>query len=295
MVPAPHDAISILTHHRLALFDAYGVLLGAEGPLPHARELIAWLQSEKRDFFVVTNDSSRTPERISAFYRTLGFAIPPEQILSSGGLLAPFVAARRLVGRTCMVLGPQDAVCVAEQAGLRVLPWESSDVAPEMLVVADESGFPVLKAMDHVLSLLFRRLDVGKPVVLVLPNPDVIYPKKPGEFGFAAGSLALLFEKALENRYGPGAPTFARLGKPSRLLFDRACEIAGTRDAVMFGDQLETDVRGANDAGLSSVLVETGIGRWTPDLPPHLTPTYRLKNLGFPQAPMALPECAVHR
>lgn len=282
MEPKPPNAWSIITRHRVALFDAYGVLLGAKGPLPHARELIARLLSEKRDFFVVTNDSSKMPAEIAAFYAALGFQIPTERILSSGGLLAPFVASRGLEGQTCIVLGPETAIRLAQNAGLQVCPWHESEYAPDVLVVADEAGFPFLEAMDHVLSLLLRRLDAGEPVELILPNPDLIYPKRPGEFGFAAGGLALLFEKALQHRFGARAPEFVRLGKPNRMLFDRACQIAGTRDAVMFGDQLETDVRGANEAGLTSVLVETGVGRWTPELPPHLTPTYRLANLAMP-------------
>lgn len=275
------DSWEIITQHKLTLFDAYGVLLGAEGPLPHARELISRLQAKHRDFFVVTNDASKTPGRIASFYERMGFRIPTSQILSSGALLTSLVAEKGLKDHDCLVLGPDDSVLMAETAGLRVVPWETCTEAPDMLIVADEAGFPFLQAMDHVLTLLFRRIDAGKSLHLLLPNPDLLYPKNLVSFGFAAGSLALLFEQALVHRYGEHAPTFLRLGKPNSLLFDQACEIAGTRDAVMFGDQLETDVRGANGAGLTSVLVETGIGRWKEGLPPILRPNHRLQSLAF--------------
>jgi ribonucleotide monophosphatase NagD (HAD superfamily) len=49
---------------------------------------------------------------------------------------------------------------------------------------------------------------------------------------------------------------------------------------VMLGDQLDTDIRGANDFGLDSVLVTTGVGASTmPSLPGHPRPTYRLRSL----------------
>lgn len=275
------DALTIIAGHKLALFDAYGVLLGAEGALPFARELISHLQAENRDFFVVTNDASKTPARIASFYDRLGFSIPTDQILSSGALLTSFVAENGSRGAQCLVLGPPDSVTMAENAGLEVMAWESCKQAPEVLVVADEAGFPFLPAMEHVLTLLFQRIDAGKSVQLLLPNPDLLYPKNLASFGFAAGSVALLFEQALRHRYGEHAPAFLRLGKPNRLLFDQACEMAGTRDAVMFGDQLETDIRGANGAGIASVLVETGVGRWKETLPPALRPTHRLTNLAF--------------
>ena len=50
---------------------------------------------------------------------------------------------------------------------------------------------------------------------LILPNPDLIYPRGEHSFGIAAGGVALLFEAALRRRY-PGRDdlAFVRLGKP---------------------------------------------------------------------------------
>ena len=49
---------------------------------------------------------------------------------------------------------------------------------------------------------------------------------------------------------------------------------------VMIGDQLETDIKGANDFGLDSVLVGTGIAAldlsWAPE---SMRPTYTLRSL----------------
>jgi ribonucleotide monophosphatase NagD (HAD superfamily) len=54
---------------------------------------------------------------------------------------------------------------------------------------------------------------------------------------------------------------------------------------LMVGDQLETDIRGANDFGIESVLMETGVtGLSTAALPAQLHPTYRMRSLAAPKS-----------
>ena len=57
---------------------------------------------------------------------------------------------------------------------------------------------------------------------------------------------------------------FTALGKPERYIFEagmKRLSVGPTEKVVMLGDQLITDIRGANAFGIDSVLVETGIGR----------------------------------
>jgi 4-nitrophenyl phosphatase len=102
--------------------------------------------------------------------------------------------------------------------------------------------------------------------VLVLPNPDLVYPKGPGELGFTAGTMALMLEAALERRF-PGANLrFDHLGKPEPHLFRAGAARLDLAidDVVMIGDQLETDIAGANAAGCASALLHGDISRWHP-------------------------------
>ena len=108
----------------------------------------------------------------------------------------------------------------------------------------------------------------------MVPNPDVVYPKRAGAWGFAAGGIAALLEAALEVRYGAAAPRFERLGKPHRPIYARAAATLGTRDLVMVGDQLVTDIKGAVDFGIASALVPTGVSHSS--LGEGITPTYLL-------------------
>jgi glycerol-1-phosphatase len=68
-----------------------------------------------------------------------------------------------------------------------------------------------------------------------------------------------VLEQSLKRILGADAPTFEALGKPAVRIFNEAIARVGTRDAVMIGDQLETDIVGAKAAGLATALMLGGV------------------------------------
>ncbi len=268
---------ALLERYDALLFDAYGVLVHAGGPMPGAAETLGALERAGKAFRLVTNDASALPRTAAARYRRYGLPLRPEHILSSGQLLKHWFAQHRLQGARCAVLGPQDSVRYVEQAGGVVV---DVDEAFDALVIGDESGYPFLQTVDTALSTLFRSLDRGETVHLLLPNPDLIFPVGTDGFGFAAGSVALMFEAALARRYPDAGLRFLRLGKPEPHLYEHAIAELGTRNLAMIGDQLETDIAGARAAGIDSVLLATGVS--PADLTkvdPALRPTFWMPSL----------------
>jgi HAD superfamily hydrolase (TIGR01459 family) len=267
----------LIARYDTLLFDAYGVLVHSVGALPGAATVIDRLNRTGKTYYVLTNDASKLPETAAARYRGFGLDLVAARIVTSGSLLTPYFAAHRLTRARCLVLGPPDSARYVEQAGGHlVAPGEAFDV----LVIGDESGFPFLETMDATLSALFSALDRDQSIRLLLPNPDAIYPSGRG-FGFGAGSLAAMFEAALRARY-PHRPDlrFVRLGKPEAGVFAEALRRSGTRNMVMIGDQLETDIRGARAFGLDSAFVGTGLSEESLSaLPDELWPTYQLASL----------------
>ena len=269
----------LVDRYSVILFDAYGVLAGSNSVAPEAPEAIRLLHSLNKPFFVLTNDASALPETRAASYNSMGLPIDETRIITSGSLLAGHFPENDLVGSRCVVLGPADSVRYVESAGGRVVEYGDDFDA---LIIGDQAGFPFLEAADAILSALFRKIDAGKPVSLVLPNPDLIYPEGDG-FGFASGSVALIFESALELRY-PDRPDlrFTRLGKPHPAIFREAFRRSGTMDMVMIGDQIETDIRGANDFGIASALISTGISGYdVSQLPQSERPDYLIESLSI--------------
>lgn len=268
---------SLMAHYDALLLDAYGVLVSLDGALPGAADLLDRLNRAGKPYWLLSNTAARLPEHAAARYWGFGLEVAAERILTSGMLLTDYFKTHSLQGSATLVLGPEDSRIYVERAGGRpVRPGQDFDV----LVLADQAGYALPETLDEVMSALFDRLDRGERMPLLLPNPDLIYPRRRG-FGITAGSLALILEAVLARRY-PGRDdlNFVRLGKPHPALFQAAAAAAASRRLVMIGDQLETDIQGASDFGIDSVLVLGGVSPTgaTPD-EDGLVPTYRVASL----------------
>lgn len=256
--PERLDFTTLADRHEAILFDAYGVLVNAAGALPGAADAVAHLLARDQPFLVVTNDASRSPERAAARFTRLGIPIRPEHVLSSGMLIAPALEAHGMRGKRVVVLGTGDSAQYARQIGATIVHPDPGDPA-DAVVIADEGGFDTLGMLDDTLSMVLAAHAHGRRPVLLLANPDLVYPSGAGTFGFTAGSLAGMLERALALLVGPDAPTFDVLGKPAARHFETALECVGTRNAVMLGDTLHTDIAGARTVGIASAIVLTGV------------------------------------
>lgn len=260
MTAAPLDVhfSELRTRHDVIFFDAYGVLIDARGALPGAHDAIATLNDARQSFLVVTNDASRSGVSAAARLQRLGFDLTSAHILSSGMMIAPALRESLRPGDRVVVLGTPDSADYARDAGVEVV--EATRNAPaDAVVVADEGGFELLETLDDTLSMIVAGVTMGRTPRLLLANPDLIYPAGPGSFGVTAGSLALVLEHSLRRILGPTAPTFEPLGKPAARIFTEAIVRSGARNAVMIGDQLETDIMGAAAAGISTALMLGGV------------------------------------
>lgn len=106
----------------------------------------------------------------------------------------------------------------------------------------------------------------GKPWIAT--NTDLTVPLP---FGSAPGNGAMV--GLLRNSTGT-TPTV--VGKPKPALFDALAEQVGSRNLLVIGDRLDTDIDGALAAGMDSLLVLTGV-HGLPDLvsrPTDAWPTY---------------------
>ncbi|MGV3708851.1 MAG: HAD-IIA family hydrolase [Gemmatimonas sp.] len=278
-MPTNLSFAELRTRHQAILFDAYGVLVDAAGARPGAAAAIDLLRQHDQPFLVVTNDASRSPRSAAARFSRLGINIAPENVLSSGMMIAPALREQNTAGVRAVVLGPEDSANYAREAGVTVVEASVDDPA-EVVIFADEGGFNTLSIMDDVLSMVVAAVRQGKRPRMLLANPDLIYPAGNNSFGFTAGGLALMLEHALQLILGENAPKFEHLGKPSPRIFTEALARVGVTDAVMIGDQLHTDVAGANSVGMASVLLLGGVG----DARAHeewgdWTPSYVMKSL----------------
>lgn len=274
----PTTVEALVERYDALLIDAYGVLIDQSGALAGAANLVEMLDRDGVSYAIVTNDASKLETTSAAHLAERGLRVAPERIVTSGGLLGPYFAANQLEGATTMVLGPEDSVTYVRRAGGEPVGADAEDA--DVVVLADEAGFDFLPGIEAALSVVLRRMDRGAPVRVVLPNPDLIYPQAEGHFGLAAGSMALFVERAVHLRFGEPL-VVDRLGKPFAPIFDAATTRVGTKNAVMIGDQLHTDVAGARAYGLDAALATWGLTKTVPaDIAEDRLPTWLLRELG---------------
>ena len=270
------------------LFDSYGVLVDESYGLTGARGLIDWLESTGKSYYIVTNDASRSiPSRAGKFIEQ-GVPVPQERIINSGCLIPRFLRENNLEGAPTIVFGSPDAYEYVTDGGADILPRDRLEDA-SVFVLADDAGYDWRSSMNDLITTLNRKVIKGQPFTLLLPNPDIIYPSGELAYSFAAAAIADMTESALVRLFGENpAYRFTRLGKPFAPIFDEAIRrsqnAAAGKSFVMIGDQLETDIAGANAYGIPSTGVITGINRLhsvaeLSGLPAETRPTYLLPSL----------------
>jgi HAD superfamily hydrolase (TIGR01458 family) len=231
--PAPDR----LLRATAVLLDLDGVLYVEDEPIAGAVEAVAALRERGLRLRFVTNTTSRPRRDILARLERLGMPVPERELVTPARLAVEHcLAAAR---RRALLLMRDDVK--ADLAGLQEVR-EGADV----VVVGDlgeDFGY-------RVLNQAFRELLAGAELVALQKNR---YWRTPEGLSLDVGP----FVAALE--YATGCDAVV-VGKPAPAFFATVLAGLGERpaNAVMVGDDVESDVGGALRAGLAGVLVRTG-------------------------------------
>lgn len=240
------------------LFDAFGVLCDGTGLLPHAKECLQFLKDKGKGILIVSNGASMLPEQTTSKYQAMGLSVNEREVLTSLSLLKSFIAENKLMGAKVLVLGTRSSKEFVARCGVHVVENPKEDFS--VVVVANQTDYPFLDSVNETISSAAKKILTGETVQFVLPNPDFLYPISFGQFGITAGAVAEVIERGVDLLCGPGRCKFVRLGKPFAPIFAAAkSHFAPNARLVMIGDQLETDIKGAQNAGIADALVGTGV------------------------------------
>ena len=226
---------------RVFFFDLDGVLsVGKEKPrYVGGKEVVKKLKNSGRKTFVLTNDSTHVREEIHQNLTKLGFSFTIEEILTSSYLTARYLS-ESFDKASFYLIGEDGIRRELEAAG----HYASTD--PDAVVVGLDRQVTYEK-LDNALRLL------RGGARLVGSYGGAVYMSDNGP-ALSAGPII----KALEFASGKKA---LMIGKPSPRMFKLALQLSNetARNAVMIGDQIETDLVGARNAGVHTILVLTGV------------------------------------
>ncbi len=216
------------------LCDIGGVLYVGETPIDGAIDAVARMRERYRVRFL-TNTTQKTGAQVVQTLQKMGFPIVPEEVMTALDMTYQFLKQQE--SGACFLLTEEAKALFSD------LPEQPC----RYVVVGDaQENF----TFEH-LNVAFRTLMDGAELIAAAKNR--YFKDHDGKLSMDAGG----FVAALEYASGREARLF---GKPSRDFFTLACESMGVRpeSTLMIGDDIESDIAGARDAGLKTALVKTG-------------------------------------
>ncbi|MDP4756505.1 MAG: HAD-IIA family hydrolase [Aquiluna sp.] len=235
-------AAKVFNQFETLLLDLDGVIYAGANAIEDAVESIAKIQALAIPVGYVTNNSSRKPETIADQLRGFGLELNADQVISSAQAGVELLSTMIPEGARVLVVGGEGLRSRVVDAGYELVGSSEENPAAVIQGFAPEVGWKDLAEASYAIQ---------GGAKWVATNQDWTIPR---ERGLAPGNGTLV--SAVHTAVGQ-LPIVA--GKPERAIFETAMREFGATSAIYVGDRLDTDVVGANKAGLGSGLVLTGV------------------------------------
>ena len=225
------------------LFDLDGVLYNAEEPILSAAEAVAWVKRQEIPHLFVTNTTSRGRDALVEQLARFGVTTDKSRIFTPPAAAAAWLRSQP-EGQIALFV---PAATRSEFEGLPLLPDDAENGASYVVIgdLADRWDY-------RTLNRAFRLLHSNSEARLIALGMT--------RYWLASDGISLdvaPFVAALEHATGREAIV---LGKPAKPFYHAAAAELGLAppEVLMIGDDVETDVGGAQAASLKGALVKTG-------------------------------------
>jgi NagD protein len=222
------------------LMDMDGVLVREEHLVPGADAFIARLRERDLPFLILTNNSIYTRRDLAARLRASGLDVPENSIWTSALATARFLESQRPQG-SAFVIGEAGLTTALHDAG-----YTLTERNPDYVVLGETRTYS-FERITHAIRL------IAAGARFIATNPDATGPTPDGPLP-ATGSVAALISRAT------GVDPYF-VGKPNPLMMRSALNAidAHSESTAMVGDRMDTDVVAGLEAGLTTILVLTGV------------------------------------
>ncbi|MBP0453419.1 HAD-IIA family hydrolase [Kitasatospora sp. RG8] len=225
-----------------ALLDLDGVVYAGPDAIEHAVDSLASARTTGMRLAYVTNNASRPPRVVAAHLTDLGVPAEPADVINSAQAAARVVSEKVPAGAKVLVvggLGLEEALAERGLVAVRTL-------AEEPLAVVQ--GFDPSVGWQQLAEASFA-IQSGLP--WVASNLDLTVPQARG---IAPGNGTLVAAVRAATGVEPEVA-----GKPLPPMHRETVLRTGARRPLVVGDRLDTDIEGAFNGGVDSLLVFTGV------------------------------------
>ncbi|WP_292756365.1 HAD-IIA family hydrolase [Methylophaga sp. UBA2689] len=237
------------------IIDMDGVLWQGSKPLPGLTEFFSTLRATKIPFVLATNNASLTQQQYLKKLADMGVEVSAKEILTTSMATARYlVDTLPATKRRVFVIGESGLIEPLQQQGFTITStYYPTDPDAE---TGDIWADIVVSGLDRQLNwnkLATATLNLRAGAEFYATNADTTLPTELGEVMGNGGVLAALTAAT-------GIEPIV-IGKPEPILYQQAFEILGTdkHNTIAIGDRLNTDILGAVNAGMRSIMVLTGV------------------------------------
>lgn len=223
------------------LFDLDGVIYLGPDPVPGVPDAVRQLARHGTRLGYVTNNAARPPTVVADQLRGFGIDCGPDDVVTSAQAGARVLADRYGSGAPVLVVGAP---------GL----WEAvAEVGLTPVRTAEERPVAVIQGFDPELSwptIAEGALAIRAGADWLATNTD---PTRPTERGLEPGNGAAVAAIGVAVEAEPEVA-----GKPHLPLMQETVRRMRAEQPIFVGDRLDTDIAGAGNLGIASMLVLTG-------------------------------------
>lgn len=232
---------------RAAVVDLDGTVLSGDELLPGAGAALERIRESVDHVLFLTNNPTRPPGAYAEKLQELGVVARPEEIITSCVATIDYLDAEH-AGETVFPIAEESIVSQLRESGV---PLTDDATDAEVVVAGYDREFHY---NDMIAALRAFEREGGEDVAFVGTDRDRTVPASNGP---VPGSGAIVRAVAGVTEREPDAV----LGKPSQETVDLALDHVGVPadDCVLVGDRLDTDVAMGERAGMTTVLVRTGV------------------------------------
>lgn len=246
-----------LAHIQNLILDMDGVLWRGETPMPGLADFFDTLRRLDIGCAMATNNAGKTAVMYTEKLARFGVDVAPEQIVTSSEATAAWLREEYPDGAVVYPVGEKGMHDALTAQGFTLLSEEeAANGATADVVVAGFNRHATYRLMAMGAHL------INQGARFIGTNPD---PSYPSEIGPLPGAGALLAFIQTGTGVEPGI-----IGKPGPIMFQQAIKrLDGTPETTaMVGDRLSTDILGGQNAGLTTILLLSGVTKWA-DVDPH--------------------------
>lgn len=216
------------------LFDLDGVVYLGEQPVANTIDVIGRLKQRGITVRFITNSSSATREDIRSKLTRMGVDAETEDVFSAAWGTAAYASEADY--ERVYVLGTPGLENTVRNRGLTIVETD-----PDAVIVGNDKSLTYEK-LTGATRALYRN-----DTPFLAANTDPVYPTADG-IAPGTGALVSAIETATDRE-----PTV--IGKPNQYLFDFALEGLEDQRVAIVGDTPESDIAGARNAGIESILL----------------------------------------